>query len=176
MNEVRSLQDYCSRTLARLRVASERSKELKVVQGQMSARTVHDVNELQAELEAFSAAGGWQQYQSAIVRPADPSASQPLAQHSRHGTLLDAELYTAEGRSMTIRHFGEGWQLSWWQPGQGEGEDRGEFWLADELSLRSLGGGHQRYLRLWSLDDGEQPTRQLAAWLMGSVEQHEERS
>lgn len=158
MSELQQVAELCGRVFAD---SDASATPVQVERGRIEGEFIESAAALAERLGKLRCRTGWLQYQSAVVRPGDCPPTVAL-DHPDHGRLLDAELCLEDGRSLTIRHTGDGWLTAAWQPGEGDE------WLSERLGFRALGGGRLEYLRLWQLDQqGElQPA---SAWLINAT-------
>lgn len=159
MSGLQQAAELCNRVLTESDATNTPVAESVTVQrGRVGSEFIEAAERLGTLLADWNCSAGWQQYQSGVVRP-ECCSETVVVDHPDHGRLLDAELCAADGRSLTIRHIGEGWQVAWWQPGEGEE------WLCDRLDFRALGGGRLEYLRIWQPDQ-RGVLQPVSAWLM----------
>jgi hypothetical protein len=158
MSELQQAADLCNQVFDESRgLRPSTGKPMQVRTGRVGSEFIEASERLSEWLDGLSCSAGWQQYQSGVVRPGE-CPSDIVVDHAEYGRLLDAELCAEDGRSLTIRHTGDGWLVAHWQPGEGDE------WLADFPAFRALGGGRLEYLRLWQTDRrGE--LKPASAWL-----------
>ena len=115
---------------------------MKLTRCTVTPKSCSSADEVWALLGTNAFKVGWLGFQSGNV----PLHGEPAAQRPELGTLMDAELATDQ-LSIHVRHQGDGWVVSTYTPGQGQGEE----FLADEVSLLTK-SAPLFYERLWSLD------------------------